>query len=1167
MFRIKSILPTLAAVFACSASAQNVGTSFCSPTNNSTGASALLVGTAGSGVGSNLHLGVTQGVPNEIGYFLAGNEATAGVMISNGVLCLVGTGSAALYRYNVAGGDSSSVGLFDANGVLQNLVGTSTTGLGFDVPGTIPSGVPITIMSGDTWHFQLWHRDTPAGGGTSNFSNGLSVTFPVVTGLTLISGMVPIPAGTFDMGSDAAGGSPYFGDSQSQPVHSVTISQDFWMGEHEVTQAEFLALMGVNSSQFQGPNRPVDHVGWSGANDYCAALTVQERALGNIPANLQYRLPTEAEWEYACRAGSTTEYNVGQVLQCSDAQIGWNYHLGAACPSGARHTDVASYAANAFGLYDMHGNVPEWCLSRFYQYSAGPETDPYNSDPGLGGPILRGGSAHLNSSKSRSGDRSLGNGDFGGNGQFDGFRVVLGSVLVDEPLQIAGMVLIPAGTFDMGSDAASGAPYFNNSDAQPVHNVTISQAFWMGEHEVTQAEYSALMGSNPSEFSGVNLPVETVTWNDAVAYCTALTAQEMALGNVPAGMEYRLPTEAEWEYACRAGTTTEFNFGADLFCADARISFSEHSNSSCGVSSTVDVGSHAANAFGLYDMHGNVYEWCLDTFASYGSGAVADPFVTGGSQRVIRGGAWLFSSYLTRSGARNRLSPPASNEDIGFRVVLGKVIDPFFAPVSGMVLIPAGTFDMGSNVAAGAPYLNVADAQPVHNVTISQDFWMGEHEVTQAEYSAITGVAPSSFSGDNLPVETVSWQDAVAYCTALTAQEIALGNVPAGMEYRLPTEAEWEYACRAGTTTEFNVGADLFCADARFAFSYHSNSSCGVSSTIAVGSYAPNAFGLYDMHGNVWEWCLDYYASYDAAAVTDPFVTGGLTRVVRGGSWDGPSSPCRSAFRNSSSSGFSGSSVGFRVVLAKVLDPFAAPVPSMVLIPAGTFDMGSDAASTAPYYNGGSQQPVHNVTISEAFWMGETEVTQAEYQALMGTNPSLFIGVNLPVDTVSWHDARAYCAALTAQEQAAGNVPAGQEYRLPTEAEWEYACRAGTTSEFNVGPDLYCANAQFAFSEHSNSSCTVAGPVAVGSYPANGFGLFDMHGNVMEWCLDSYVSYSAGAVTDPFMTGIGPYRSIRGGSWSNSSPGCRSAVRGGASPGLLINSLGFRVVLARVLVP
>jgi len=239
----------------------------------------------------------------------------------------------------------------------------------------------------------------------------------------------------------------------------------------------------------------------------------------------------------------------------------------------------------------------------------------------------------------------------------------------------------------------------------------------------------------------------------------------------------------------------------------------------------------------------------------------------------------------------------------------------------GMVAIPAGTFDMGSNAAGGAPYFGDSWTQPVHAVTISNSFWMGQHEVTQAEYAALMGTNPSYFPGANNPVETVSWFSAQAYCSALTAQQSGLGNVPPGYQYRLPTEAEWEYACRGGTTTEFNVGSALFCNQAKFSYSYHSNSSCGSSSTVPVESYTPNAWGLHDMHGNVWEWCLDSPAGYGGAPVTDPFVTGGPNRVFRGGSWGSDSDYCRSAYRFNFAPGNTNYYIGFRVVLAPVLVP------------------------------------------------------------------------------------------------------------------------------------------------------------------------------------------------------------------------------------------------------
>ena len=485
---------------------------------------------------------------------------------------------------------------------------------------------------------------------------------------------------------------------------------------------------------------------------------------------------------------------------------------------------------------------------------------------------------------------------------------------------------IPAGTFSMGSDAPDGAPYFG--PIGPVHQVTISKPFWMGRHEVTQAEYQALIGTNPSVFVGPDRPVDHVTRFDAMAYCSALNAQQSALGKVPAGYEYRLPTEAEWEYACRAGTTTEFSFGPELFCNQASISYSYHSNSACSGSpaGTVPVGSYAPNAFGLFDMHGNVWEWCLDGFSAYTASAKTDPYVSGGAVGVFRGGTWKIDSHYSRSAYRYSWPRSATSDDVGFRVVLAPVLvppQPEDPDPAKFALIPSGTFQMGSNAANVAPYFGQPNERPVHAVTISKPFWTGRYEVTQAEYEALMGTNPSVFVGPDRPVEGVNWFDAVAYCDALTAQQSALGQVPAGYQYRLPTEAEWEYACRAGTTTEFSFGPELFCNQANFSYSYHSNSACSgsPSGTVPVGSYTPNAFGLYDMHGNVWEWCLDSVAPYTATAKTDPYVTGGAERIGRGGCWADQSAACRSANRGVSSPFLGRNNDGIRVVLAPVLVP------------------------------------------------------------------------------------------------------------------------------------------------------------------------------------------------------------------------------------------------------
>jgi formylglycine-generating enzyme required for sulfatase activity len=235
---------------------------------------------------------------------------------------------------------------------------------------------------------------------------------------------------------------------------------------------------------------------------------------------------------------------------------------------------------------------------------------------------------------------------------------------------------------------------------------------------------------------------------------------------------------------------------------------------------------------------------------------------------------------------------------------------------------------------------------------------------------------------------------------------------------------------------------------------------------------------------------------------------------------------------------------------------------NMVPIPPGSFPMGDALISRAA--------PVHTVTITHTFWIGKYEVTQAEYQALVNSNPSTFQGpaypnsANRPVELVTWNEAMAYCAALNVLESAAGRVPLGYQYRLPTEAEWEYCCRAGTTTEYNTGTSLDCLQA------NCNHCVGVAGETSVvGSYLPNAWGLYDMHGNVWEWCLDSWDStpnYPATAVTDPYVT-TGQYRAWRGGSWLSTPGSCRSANRVWLLPTQNDNSIGFRVVLAPILVP
>ncbi|BAZ12918.1 hypothetical protein NIES4071_47520 [Calothrix sp. NIES-4071] len=235
------------------------------------------------------------------------------------------------------------------------------------------------------------------------------------------------------------------------------------------------------------------------------------------------------------------------------------------------------------------------------------------------------------------------------------------------------MVEIPGGTFTMGSPQDKAGR--NNSES-PQRQVTVP-CFFMGRYEVTQRQYKTIMGNNPSRFkeNGANRPVETVSWNNAVEFCKRLSQKTKRT--------YRLPSEAEWEYACRAGTTTPFHFGATITTELANYNgeFEPYASAPKGQfqRQTLPVGSFTANAFGLHDMHGNVWEWCEDVWNNSYKGAPTDRSAWIKDEndelryRVLRGGSWYFLPHNCRSAYRLRLNPSNGNNFSGFRVVCGGV--------------------------------------------------------------------------------------------------------------------------------------------------------------------------------------------------------------------------------------------------------------------------------------------------------------------------------------------------------------------------------------------------------------------------------------------------------------------------------------------------------------
>jgi formylglycine-generating enzyme required for sulfatase activity len=519
---------------------------------------------------------------------------------------------------------------------------------------------------------------------------------------------------------------------------------------------------------------------------------------------------------------------------------------------------------------------------------------------------------------------------------------------------------------------------YDNEHQKPV---SLSRGFWMGKFEVTQDQYEKVMGQNPSFFKDKpNNPVEQVSWPDAVWFCKRFTEQERRAGRLPAGWEYRLPTEAQWEYACRAGTTTATAFGNSLSSRQANFDGKyPYNGAEKGpyLERTEAVGRYPANAWSLHDMHDNVWEWCRDGYRDKLPGG-ADPFVApeGAASRVLRGGSWGSHGRGCRSAVRGGSTPEGRDRSGGFRVAAvqseqtepgpaGNAPKTITSPTTGiqLVRIEPGAFEMGS---PDSDKDAEADEKPRHRVQISRRFYLGATEVTVGQFrrfveatnyrteperdglgglgwdehtQKVGGRNPRyswRFTGweqsDEHPVVNVTWNDAVAFCDWLSRQE--------GQTYRLPTEAEWEYACRAGTTTRYVSGDGPEGLDA-YAWSADNSGRDRWDSgkfwdlvkkdwsrydqelvrhrcrPHPVAQKRANAWGLFDMHGSAWEWCSDAYDadSYKRPQPVDPpGASEGSGRVLRGGSWVNDPRYCRSADRDGIPPGHRSTSLSFRVV-------------------------------------------------------------------------------------------------------------------------------------------------------------------------------------------------------------------------------------------------------------
>ncbi|MBF0397211.1 MAG: SUMF1/EgtB/PvdO family nonheme iron enzyme [Desulfobacterales bacterium] len=411
----------------------------------------------------------------------------------------------------------------------------------------------------------------------------------------------------------------------------ITLSEGFWMQTTEVTQGQWKTVMGNNPSSFNncGDGCPVENVSWHDAQKFISKLNEKEKTKN-------YRLPEEAEWEYGARAGTSTAYFWGDKPDCKKANYGngWSDECEGVNPG--RAMNVKSFSPNAWGLYDMHGNVWEWCHDK----ADGNEQYKLIATDGKGSLLIRGGGCGSSAEDCRSANRAGSEAGFLPNKSDIGFRLACSSGHFKASLEQK----LKAGDLSEPNSIGMVFAYIPQSTQQ--------EGFWMQTTEVTQSQWKAVMGNNPSHFQdcGDSCPVEQVSWNDVQVFISRLNEKENT-------NNFRLPIDAEWTYAARAGTETAYFWGDRADCKKANFG-NTHWNDECkGVNhGTMKVKSFSPNAWGLYDMHGNVWEWCEDLYDK------------NSSFRNIRSGFCLDIAMYCLSEDYFKIADDGHNKFLGFRL-------------------------------------------------------------------------------------------------------------------------------------------------------------------------------------------------------------------------------------------------------------------------------------------------------------------------------------------------------------------------------------------------------------------------------------------------------------------------------------------------------------------
>ena len=433
-----------------------------------------------------------------------------------------------------------------------------------------------------------------------------------------------------------------------------------------------------------------------------------------------------------------------------------------------------------------------------------------------------------------------------------------------------------------------------------------------------------------------------------------------------------------------------------------------------------------------------------------------------------------------------------------------------------MIYVEGGTFTMGD--------INDND-NLAHKVSLS-NYHIGETEVTQSVWKAVMGYNNSIYKGDNLPVENISWYEAQEFCEKLS-------NLT-GKSYSLPTEAQWEYAAKGGKYSRgYKFSGSNNYLDVAWLESEYDNA-------FPVAEKRPNELGIYDMTGNVWEWCYDWYDKYSKKTQTDPIgILDGEFKVLRGSGFaflNFAIMDYGNAYREYIRPVYRSKYCGFRITLDTLSKPKSSKCyhknPNLTLNCQSFTEWVNGVSFDMVYVQGGTFimgesdywpiEPSPEISLNN-YYIGQTEVTQELWTAIMGNNPSYFKDPNHPVENVSWYDAHEFCDKLSQLT--------GRKYSLPTEAQWEFAARGGVKS---VKPKELLDFERYWVGGNGALPVGNIGPFESSTHPVanlkpNELGIYDMIGNVEEWCEDWYAPYSSSSQINPIGPLSGSQKITRGG--------------------------------------